>query len=195
MFSIDTCQVFSDGSIGELQFLSTGVKQFDKLSGGIPCGGITIVAGATGNGKSMLLMHIASNIARNARILYISVENLPEVDKKRFNSLPYNFDRNNFDYVGVQMQRISDYEQLAKDIVEAITTLHYKAVFIDGGDILIEGVDGATMYENGNSFMKELLASCSVNKTAIIVSWQLSRGAIQKKIEDIDTCDVATSMV
>lgn len=55
--------------------LSTGFADLDiVLGGGIVPGGVTLVAGQPGIGKSTLLLQMASNIAKSEKVLYVSGE-------------------------------------------------------------------------------------------------------------------------
>lgn len=55
--------------------LSSGFSEIDTvLGGGFMSGGVSLMAGQPGIGKSTLLLQIAGNIARNTSVLYISGE-------------------------------------------------------------------------------------------------------------------------
>lgn len=55
--------------------LKTGLSELDEvLGGGIMPGGVALVAGQPGIGKSTLLLQVASLIARNHSVLYVSGE-------------------------------------------------------------------------------------------------------------------------
>lgn len=54
---------------------STGFEEFDRvLGGGIVEGGVVLVAGEPGIGKSTLLLQVAANLARNEKVLYVCGE-------------------------------------------------------------------------------------------------------------------------
>lgn len=55
--------------------LQIGIKELDEIfGGGIVRGGITLIAGEPGIGKSTLLMQIASNLSSKGQVLYVSGE-------------------------------------------------------------------------------------------------------------------------
>ncbi len=55
--------------------LSTGINDLDEvLGGGLMPGGVALVAGQPGIGKSTLLLQVAAAIAKNQEVLYISGE-------------------------------------------------------------------------------------------------------------------------
>lgn len=55
--------------------LQIGIKELDDIfGGGVVPGGVTLIAGEPGIGKSTLLMQIASNVSTRAKVLYISGE-------------------------------------------------------------------------------------------------------------------------
>ena len=59
--------------------LSTGIKDFDNvLGGGIVAGGVVLIAGQPGIGKSTLLLQVAAMAAKQANILYVSGEESAE---------------------------------------------------------------------------------------------------------------------
>lgn len=64
--------------------LPTGYKKIDDIAGGIKLGSTTIIAGATGMGKSLLSLNILINMAKSGRkVTYFDLENGSEVSKKR----------------------------------------------------------------------------------------------------------------
>jgi DNA repair protein RadA/Sms len=62
-------------SSGELQRLSTGMAEFDRvLGGGLIPGSVTLLGGEPGIGKSTLLLQLANHAARSTPTLYLSAE-------------------------------------------------------------------------------------------------------------------------
>ncbi|MDP4038359.1 MAG: DNA repair protein RadA [bacterium] len=68
-------QKISDLKSTNLEHLSTGLREADNvLGGGIVIGSLCLLAGDPGVGKSTLVLQIASQIAKNHSVLYISGE-------------------------------------------------------------------------------------------------------------------------
>lgn len=178
----------------KLEFLDTGTS-FDGICGGIPRKAITVVSGYSGNGKSFALLHLAASLSEKYRILYVSVENVPQIDIDRFNEVPkhYNINSNNIFYWNIA-QDGTPYEDITETIKNIIKVEDFDALFIDGGDILMEGEDGAKMYVNGNKLMQEWKMFAEVCNMAVVVSWQLGRESEKKKIDEIGTSDIAQSI-
>jgi DNA repair protein RadA/Sms len=58
--------------------IGTSMPQFDRvLGGGIVAGGVTLIAGEPGVGKSTLLLQIAHRLAPRGKVLYVSGEESP----------------------------------------------------------------------------------------------------------------------
>lgn len=59
-----------------MHYVSTGFQLIDAmLSGGLPRGGLTFIAGGTGEGKTILLRKIARNVcAKGLKVVYFDVE-------------------------------------------------------------------------------------------------------------------------
>ena len=65
-------EIVTDQAAGRL---STGINDLDDvLGGGLMPGGVALVAGQPGIGKSTLLLQVAAAIAKNQEVLYISGE-------------------------------------------------------------------------------------------------------------------------
>ncbi len=59
----------------ELERLSSGIEEFDRvLGGGLVDGGVVLIGGDPGIGKSTLLLQALAAVARQARALYVSGE-------------------------------------------------------------------------------------------------------------------------
>lgn len=60
---------------GKFLGLSTGYKTLDKKMGGLEQGSVVLIGGETSNGKSMLSLNIALNVAKSlTNVLYLSLE-------------------------------------------------------------------------------------------------------------------------
>lgn len=70
-------EAFAEAPDG-LTGLATGLHDFDRLSGGLRRGTLTIIGGLPGRGKSVLCKQIAVNAARHgARVLFLGMEMEP----------------------------------------------------------------------------------------------------------------------
>lgn len=58
----------------EPDLLLTGFHGFDKETGGLPNGSVTLLAGTTGSGKSNLAMNMALNFLRQKSVMYVPLE-------------------------------------------------------------------------------------------------------------------------
>ena len=77
-------RLLKDVSLKEVDRISTGIDEFDRvLGGGIVPGSVVLIAGDPGIGKSTLLLKAAANL----KSLYIAGEESPEQIKLRFDRL------------------------------------------------------------------------------------------------------------
>lgn len=183
--------------IPEIEFIKTGAQNFDDIVGGIIKGGITVVAGGSGQGKSLIGLHLASLLSATNKIHYISIENALQIDLKRFSDLSskriYSMNMYNIDYENANM--IDDsYSALFKSIVATMND--YDVIVIDGLDLMIDvAEDGADMYKNGNILMKNLHNALKDNPfVSIIITWQMNRNSNVKKIDELNQYAIGTSM-
>ena len=187
-----------------VEFIKTGAKNFDNIVGGILKGGITVIAGGSGQGKSMVGLHLASLLSKENKVLYASMENDVRIDLKRFNDVLskkiYDININNINYVNAGCEIDENNMLLSnKDIFNNLINEipNYDIVVIDGLDLLVDlSEDGAELYKNGNLLMKLLHKSLKENglETAIIITWQMNRNANVKKIEELNQYAIGTSM-
>ncbi len=114
----------------KLARLSTGIRDLDDvLGGGILLGGVVLLAGQPGIGKSTLLLQTTAHIAKSAPVLYVSGEESASQVKLRAERLGAN-----------------DSEQLnfaastsADDIAATIRSNAYKLVVVDSVQTLTLG--------------------------------------------------------
>lgn len=181
----------------EPEYMETEIDNFDNIVGGIIKGGITVISAASGQGKSMILSHLAFSLSNKYRIKYISLENGEVMDKKRavklYNDNIYNSNTDNIDYISTEIG--SDLNQIFS---ESLVNLdEYDALFIDALDIMIDTAagDGATMYQQGNGLMKCLFEIVKqFPELAIVITWQMNRSADVNKIDDLNQFSIGTSM-
>lgn len=192
--NFETLASWTEKDLPKLEFLKTKTE-FDSICGGIPKKAITVVSGYSGNGKSFALLHLASALSQDYKVLYVSVENVPQIDIERFKAVPahYNINNKNIVYYNVAYDG-TPYDEVTKKIERQLAVEHYDALFIDGGDILMEGDDGSKMYANGNKLMQRWKAIGEFCDMAVVVSWQLGRESEKKKIDEIGTSDIAQSI-
>ena len=64
-----------DGNSSDYPRLSCGIKELDRtLGGGLVAGGVILVGGDPGIGKSTILLQAVSNVARNGKVFYLTGE-------------------------------------------------------------------------------------------------------------------------
>ena len=103
--------------------IKTGVPDLDiVLGGGIVTGGVALLAGQPGIGKSTLLMQLASEISKDQRVLYVSGEESASQVKLRAQRLSVLNSINNFDFIS---------STNAGDIAATIKNSQYNMVVID----------------------------------------------------------------
>lgn len=62
---------------GKVAGISSGYKPLDAMIGGFKNSEVTLIAGESNNGKSMVVANIAANIAKEHKLLYITLEMQP----------------------------------------------------------------------------------------------------------------------
>ena len=64
-----------DGNSSDYPRISCGIKELDRtLGGGLVAGGVILVGGDPGIGKSTILLQAVSNVARNGKVFYLTGE-------------------------------------------------------------------------------------------------------------------------
>ena len=107
--------------------LLTGFKDLDVvLGGGILMGGVSLVAGQPGIGKSTLLMQIAAEVAKKQNVLYISGEESAGQVKLRAERLGATSDKLSFAA-----------STSANDIAKTIETGEFSLVIVDSIQTLV----------------------------------------------------------
>lgn len=113
---------------------STGYKTLDKKMGGLEPGSLVIIGGETSNGKSMLALNMAINVAQTmSNILYISLEMTQKQVLKRI-SLMLEAEKTNItedlDFA-IQKSYSIDYKDLEPLVKNARENNGCEVVFID----------------------------------------------------------------
>lgn len=167
--------------------------EFDKLSGGIPKNALTIIAGATGNGKSLSSLMVAYSLACNYTVLYISCENRRKTDNSRLKDLTKLFGvQDTFFYVNIKP--VKDKMNAIKG---ALLSTGFDIIVLDGIQFIMKsGETGGQMLAMGETLVKGILEAINTNdnKPTILLSWQLRREATKKKLEELTTDDIAMSI-
>lgn len=73
---LSEARLLSEVAISNLERMSTGISEFDRvLGGGIVLGSVVLIGGAPGAGKSTILLQVIANVARHGfGVLYVSGE-------------------------------------------------------------------------------------------------------------------------
>ena len=155
---------------------------------------INILAGRTGSGKSLALLHLAYRLSiTNKSVCYISFENDIYTDAERLKEIDKTYiEKGNFDYYNYLELEALGYGVDKKNIVELFKK--YKYVFLDAYQLLCDDLsDGASMHAAGNVLMKELHKLTLKHDITFFLSWQLTRGA-PNDIKEIEVDDMSFSM-
>ncbi|MBI2915863.1 MAG: DNA repair protein RadA [Elusimicrobia bacterium] len=79
-----TVSLLSDVSTQNLERVSTGMAELDRMiGGGLVSGSLILVGGPPGIGKSTLVLQIASHLGKGKKVLYVSGEESQEQVKSR----------------------------------------------------------------------------------------------------------------
>lgn len=84
-------QLLSEVSTTDAQRIPTGIGEFDRMmGGGIVPNSLILLGGPPGIGKSTLMLHVASQISKDKKVLYVSGEESQEQIKSRADRLKLN---------------------------------------------------------------------------------------------------------
>ena len=152
--------------------LSSGIDDIDAvLGGGILPGGVTLLAGQPGIGKSTLLLQIAANVATSASVLYISGEESAHQVKLRAIRLGAD--------VHDKLEFVSSTS--ADDIAATIRAVKYNLVIIDSIQTLsLEEISSApgTVSQITNSSNVVIRAAKASQAAVILVGHVTKEGSI-----------------
>lgn len=191
-----TLKDWEDANLPPIEYLKTNTK-FDQFVGGLVRGSATVISGFSGNGKSLIGLHLASAISKNNKVGYVSCENLANIDLDRFKKVDKKSE--NIVYYNVNHGSLDNVTFNDDDIISVITQMIkrdiFDVIFVDGLEVLMQQTsDGAGMYAQGNELMKKLIKAVSATKTALVITYQLNRASASKKLEDINAGDIADSL-
>lgn len=173
---------------GDLEYIVTSTA-FDALAYGFVKGEVAIIAAPTGEGKSLSLQYLAEKTALNYRVLYIGCENDIRVDQQRSKNFKVN---SHFKYGNsIYMNK----PELLKSLCKYIADGRCDIVFIDAINIELKNAkDGMDSKNIGSDMMKAIIKSAKISNTAVVLTWQLTRGSKLKSIDDITTDDFEISI-
>lgn len=159
---------------------------------------VNVIAGSTGDGKSLMLLHLAYRASVDHKILYVSCENSIQTDYKRIKKIRQTYgdiNDNNITYINILDQEFEkDTRVKDKDIIDLIVNGNFEMIFIDSYQIMFDkGEDGASLYKVGNELIKTVYGAAVESNTAVFLTWQLVRAKVDK-IDDIDENDISQSM-
>lgn len=187
-----------EGIEPEIEFWNTNTI-IDTLTGcGLSKDSLTILLGGTGDGKSLLLAHLASKMSSEKRILYISFENTSKVDASRFRDCKETYEgcnHKNIRYVNVLDNEMSDRVKWQNKYVELFAKEEkYDLICIDAIQTTIDKVDQDEIHRIGNELMQELYKLVLNSKTPMLLTWQASRTSALKKLKEITLDDISGSI-
>ncbi len=201
-----------DLNVGEVELIPTGVEAINATVEGLMRGGIHLIAGATGSGKSLFLLHSAIQTAINNQdtpVVYISFENDIRIDRDRYikaldtyhivdplDNLIFVLDANDCD--DVFSRSIDLTIQKKKENIDTLSDLFKipnSIIFVDGAEYQMSGADdGSKLFEQGKKLMTLMSDSAKKNNSCIICAWQFARGTSHTKIENLSTDDLSMSI-
>lgn len=179
----------------EIEYYKTGIIQFDNYAGGIPKRGLTTLAGAAGFGKSMALMHMASNTAFNnkdKKVLYISCENYIDVDMLRLNKaiVDYNIEDNLY-YINIS--ELITRPTVLTDMFEQILEFAPDILFLDAPEVLVVPDGEEQQFVAYEKFVNKI-SVLSLNTCTVVTSWQLKNGCASKSIDEYTSDDLSRTI-
>ena len=160
---------------------------------------VNVIAGSTGDGKSLALLHLAYRASLEHKVLYISCENAIQTDYKRINKIRKTYgdiNDNNITYINILDQEFEkDTKVTEKDVLNLIIKGDFEMIFIDSYQVMFDtdAEDGASLFQIGNKLIKLVYSAAVASNTAVFITWQLVRAKIDK-IEDVDENDISQSM-
>ncbi len=132
-------ETLTDVNIHSEQRVQSGIDEFDRvLGGGVVAGGVMLLGGDPGIGKSTLILQVAGRIAENGNdVLYISGEESSSQVKGRFERLGLKTPRLKFlGETDLDTIIATVHEQQPKFVVlDSIQTAHTSAVDSEAGSV------------------------------------------------------------
>jgi DNA repair protein RadA/Sms len=154
------------------QRLSTGIKDLDTvLGGGVLLGGVMLLAGQPGIGKSTLLLQVTTFCARNHKVLYVSGEESASQVKLRAERLSADIDESLHFAASTS----------ADDIAATIRSGEYELVIVDSVQtLMIEEITSApgSVSQITNSSNVIIQAAKAAGSAVILVGHVTKEGSI-----------------
>lgn len=189
-----------DVNIYELKKLKTGIYNLDKLlRGGLPFGGVTLIAGKTGEGKSALSSQIIANALEQGRKCFAYSGELPDhlfkawinyqiAGKNHIITKPIEFgndmhlisdsnlklisswyDENMYIYDDTMVE--NEFEDLSKTIENSIVQYGCEVILVDNlmTAMDLEQIDGSDKYDRQSKLVKRLVRIAKTYNVVIIL--------------------------
>lgn len=182
----------------EIEFWKTDTLLDDLTGDGLSRKSLTVLIGGTGDGKSLLLTHLAGKMSESKRILYVSFENTSEVDASRFRDcaeIYEHFNKKNIHYVNIlDNETDGKVNWDNKYMIPLVLEEEYDVVMVDAIQTTVDTVSQDSIHTIGNELMKNLYKLVLSSRIPMIASWQAARSAAGKKLEGITLDDISGSI-
>lgn len=169
----------------------------ELLGGGLSKKSLVALVGGTGDGKSLLLAHLASRFSEDKKVLYLSFENTSENDCDRFRQcakLYYQFNAENIGYLNIFESEIESISKWKTEYIERIVFKGaWDVVCIDAWQNSFDTVNQEEISKVGNELMTYLRNLMYKADTPIFFTWQSTKSANGKALKDITSEDLSGS--
>lgn len=181
--------------IKPLQFVKTGSVKFDSLVGGFLLGDVSIIAGYTKSGKSLVGLNLAAALTEQKNyVLYISCENKIQIDMDRLKKITH-IDPTYLYYYNSSEDGNPSASTLIQEIMATLDVLPYKFVFIDGIEYAMKSTgDAYSNSQNINEDIKTLVNYLKSKDVGIIMTWQINRTGADKALCDYNGSEIQSSL-
>ena len=169
------------------------------LGGSISKKSLIAIVGGTGDGKSLLLCHLASRFSEDKKVLYLSFENTTENDCDRFRvcaELYAQMKPNNIGYLNIFESEVGTGE-IGKWQVGYLDRIIFEGqwdvVCIDAWQNSFDTIDQEKISTVGNELMTKLSNLMYKTNTPIFFTWQSTKSANGKNLSDMSMEDLSGS--
>lgn len=167
---------------GKMQGLSSGLKSIDRLTKGFVPGELTIIGGATSNGKTSLAVNIAARVVSTGkRVLFVTMEMTRQQLTSRVMYVDENFEENS-SLLAYQKSDEFDWKSVDGLIGNAKRELNVDLVIIDHLHHFTRELDNVS--EDLGRITKEFQKNAHIHQIPIIVISHTRKGA-GDNIEDL----------